>query len=107
MTFPAAPFPAPSSHQRSPFSFQNLPAQRCVRWYNSRMSKPRGNPNWCAPQLPSSADPTVSAFELQTKKLGLRPDDFVGSEDLKEWARKNKDQKFVPSDLLQAWGFNS
>ena len=58
------------------------------------MSKPRGNPNWCAPQLPSSADPTVSAFELQTKKLGLRPDDFVGSEDLKEWARKNKDQKF-------------
>jgi hypothetical protein len=48
----------------------------------------------------------VSAFELETKRLGLRPADFVDSASLKEWARKNKDQKFVPSDLLQAWGFN-
>ncbi|PYY14016.1 MAG: hypothetical protein DMG60_20815 [Acidobacteria bacterium] len=71
------------------------------------MYKPRGNPNWCAPQIPSSSEPTVSAFELETKKLGLSPDDFVGSAVLKEWARKNKDQRFVPSDLLQAWGFNS
>ena len=49
----------------------------------------------------------MSAFELETKKLGLSPEDFAGSAVLKEWARKNKDQKFVPSDLLQAWGFNS
>ena len=70
------------------------------------MHKPRGNPNWGAPQVPSSSEPTVSAFELETKRLGLRPADFVDSASLKEWARKNKDQKFVPSDLLQAWGFN-
>lgn len=49
----------------------------------------------------------MSAFELETKKLGLSPGDFASSALLKEWARKNKDQKFVPSDLLQAWGFNS
>src|SRR2546430_14468216 len=71
------------------------------------MYKPRGNPNWCAPQIPSSSEPTVSAFELETKKLGLSPDDFAGSAVLKEWARKNKDQRVGPSDLLQGWGFNS
>jgi len=49
----------------------------------------------------------VSAFELETQRLGLSPDDFVSSAHLKEWARKNKDQKFVPTDLLQAWGFHS
>ena len=71
------------------------------------MYKPRGNPNWCAPQFSNSSEPTVSAFELETQKLGLSPGDFASSALLKEWARKNKDQKFVPSDLLQAWGFNS
>jgi len=69
------------------------------------MSKQRGNPNWCQPQSLVPFSPALSAFELQTRKLGLSPDEFVSSEPLKEWARKNKDQKFVPSDLLQAWGF--
>jgi len=79
----------------------------CLQWYNSIMSKPRGNPNWCQPQPPSAYAATASEFELQTKKLALRPDEYVDSEALKEWARRNKDHKFVPSELLQAWGFNS
>jgi len=78
-----------------------------LQWYNSRMSKPRGNPNWCQPQPPSAYAATASEFELQTRKLALRPDEYVDSEALKEWARRNKDHKFVPSDLLQAWGFNT
>jgi hypothetical protein len=71
------------------------------------MSKPRGNPNWCQPLLSSDSTPVVSAFELQAKKLGLRPHQYVNSEPLREWARRNKDQRFVPSELLLAWGFNS
>ncbi|MBV9146467.1 MAG: hypothetical protein JO065_11150 [Acidobacteria bacterium] len=71
------------------------------------MSKQRGNPNWCQPQPLVSFPPVLSAFEMETRKLRLSPDEFVGSEPLKEWARKNKDQKFVPPDLLQAWGFTS
>ena len=70
-----------------------------------KMSKQRGNPNWFLP--PIAYSPVVSAFELQTQKLGLSPDEFIGSEALKEWARKNKDHRFVPADLLQAWGFTS
>ena len=76
-----------------------------VRLGRITMSKQRGNPNWCQPPGPCS--PVVSAFELQNRKLGLSPDEFVSSEPLKEWARKNRDHKFVPSDLLQAWGFTS
>jgi hypothetical protein len=38
--------------------------------------------------------------------LGLRPDQYLSSTALKEWVRSNKDDKYVPSDLLKAWGFN-
>jgi len=44
---------------------------------------------------------------MQTRKLALSPDQYVDSEALKEWARRNKDSKFVPSDLLLAWGFST
>jgi hypothetical protein len=30
----------------------------------------------------------------------------VNSAALKEWARANKDEKYVPSELLKAWGFD-
>jgi hypothetical protein len=71
------------------------------------MAKARGNPNWCRPEPLTPSTPSVSEFEHQTKKLGLSPDQFETSESLKEWARKNKDQKFVPPDLLRLWGFSS
>src|SRR5579864_2118150 len=35
----------------------------------------------------------------------LSPDQYETSDALREWARKNKDQKYVPLDLLEAWGF--
>jgi hypothetical protein len=34
------------------------------------------------------------------------PPEYEGSIPLQEWARKNKDQKYVPSNLLQAWGLD-
>jgi hypothetical protein len=45
------------------------------------------------------------AFELEVKRLQLTPADYAGSEELKEWVRKNKDQKYVPLDLLSTWKF--
>ena len=32
--------------------------------------------------------------------------EYESSIQLKEWVRKNKDQKYVPSDLLQAWNID-
>jgi hypothetical protein len=68
------------------------------------MAKKRGNPNWGKPDI--HAGPAVpTSFEEVVKKLRLSPADYEGSLTLKEWVRKNKDQKYIPDDLLKHWGF--
>ena len=44
-----------------------------------------------------------SSFEEVVKTLGLSPNEYEHSSQLKAWVQKNKDQKYVPPDLLQAW----
>ena len=68
------------------------------------MAKKRGNPNWGKPEVNTIPYSGTSSFEEVVKKLRLSPSDYEGSIHLQEWARKNKDQKYVPSNLLQAWG---
>jgi hypothetical protein len=70
------------------------------------VAKKRGNPNWGKPEVNTVPYAGVSSFEDMVKKLRLSPSEYEGSVPLKEWARKNKDQKYVPSSLLQAWGLD-
>ncbi len=65
----------------------------------------RGNPNWCrlAPMGTLAVSPPT--FESVAGALGLVPREFLDSIPLKEWVRRNKDHKYVPLDLLAAWGF--
>ena len=65
----------------------------------------RGNPNWGKPVPFGPVVPTVTSFEEAVKELELQPDQYLHSTRLREWARRNKDSKFVPESLLQAWGF--
>jgi len=37
--------------------------------------------------------------------LGLASEEYEDSTMLREWAPKNKNDRYVPSELLQAWGF--
>ena len=46
-----------------------------------------------------------STFEHVVRRLHLSPDEYATSAELKEWVRKNKDQKYVPLYLLDLWGF--
>ena len=39
------------------------------------------------------------------KEFKLQPDQYVHSTRLREWARKNKNSKYIPEPLLEAWGF--
>jgi hypothetical protein len=64
----------------------------------------RGNPNWGRPQALAVMPPGQSTFEQLVATLGLFPEEYEGSSVLKEWVRKNKDHKYVPLDLLRAWG---
>ncbi len=68
------------------------------------MAKKRGTPNWGKPGM--QAAPVVpTSFEEVVRKLRLSPADYEGSIQLKEWVRKNKDQKYIPDALLKIWGF--
>ena len=64
----------------------------------------RSNPNWTNPER-SAPGPSTNSFEETASALKLAPEEYVNSPALKEWARRNKDQKYVPTDLLEAWGF--
>ena len=45
-----------------------------------------------------------SEFERVVEALRLLPHEYLTSNALREWARQNKDYKYVPSELLKAWG---
>jgi len=68
------------------------------------MARKRGNPNWGKPELHAGPIGPTS-FEHVVRKLRLSPADYESSLTLKEWVRKNKDQKYIPDDLLKLWGF--
>jgi hypothetical protein len=67
------------------------------------VAKKRGNPNWGKPEVSSFPYTGVSSFEEVVRMLRLSPGEYEGSIQLKAWVQKNKDQKYVPSSLLQAW----
>ena len=67
------------------------------------MSKRRGNPNWGKPE-PLSGPVSLSDFEYLIKALRLSPEQYEDSAALRDWACKNMNHKYVPPDLLRAWG---
>ena len=69
------------------------------------MAKRRGNPNWGKPEPIGPVVPTITEFEQVVKEFKLAPDQFIRSTRLREGARKNKNSKYIPEPLLEAWGF--
>jgi hypothetical protein len=63
---------------------------------------PRGNPNWGKDQSEAPL-PTVCAFELKVRELGLSPDQYLRSEELRAWAAAHKNIRYIPETLLKAW----
>ena len=49
--------------------------------------------------------PTVTEFEQVVREYKLSPDQYLRSTRLREWARRNKNSKYIPEPLLEAWGF--
>jgi hypothetical protein len=69
------------------------------------MAKRRGNPNWGKPEPIGPVIPTVTEFEQVVREYKLTPDQYLRSTRLREWARRNKNSKYIPEPLLEAWGF--
>jgi hypothetical protein len=72
---------------------------------SANMAKRRGNPNWGKPEPIGPVVPTITEFEQVVKEFKLQPDQYIRSTRLREWARKNKNSKYIPEPLLEAWGF--
>jgi hypothetical protein len=47
----------------------------------------------------------ATSFDHVVAILGIGPEQYKDSAALKEWVRQNKDEKYVPPDLLKHWGF--
>ncbi|MCU1300065.1 MAG: hypothetical protein JWQ87_349 [Candidatus Sulfotelmatobacter sp.] len=69
------------------------------------MAKRRGNPNWGKPEPIGPIVPTITEFEQVVREYKLTPDQYLRSTRLREWARRNKNSKYIPEPLLEAWGF--
>ena len=61
-----------------------------------------GNPNWGKPDVPVSFLSTE--FEKQVEKLGLHPNEYQTSPQLRNWCLRNAKTHFVPEYLLKFWG---
>lgn len=73
-------------------------------WKDQPKKKRRGNPNWAKFALGALAEGVPCAWELELKKRKLTEEEAEGSRAMREWARRNFRQRFVPEDLLLRWG---
>ena len=85
-------------------AFEDVNANQILKDTKS-MAKRRGNPNWGKPEPIGPVVPTVTSFEQIVKEFKLSPDQYIRSTRLREWARRNKNSKYIPEALLEAWGF--
>ena len=61
-----------------------------------------GNTSWGKPNLSfEPAGPTE--FDEIVKRLKLQPAQYLESAELRDWARKYRQSRFVPESLLKAW----
>ena len=68
------------------------------------MAKRRGNPNWGKPEPIGPVVPTVTSFEQIVNEFKLSPDQYIRSTRLREWARRNKNSKYIPEALIDVVG---
>lgn len=70
------------------------------------MAKRPSNPNWGwgTPEPNGAVTPPMAEFQQVASEFNLQPDEYIGSTELRDWASRNKDSKFIPETLLKAWG---
>jgi hypothetical protein len=68
------------------------------------MPRKRGNPNWGRHTPPA---PVLSTeFEIQVRKLHLKPETYFFSAELRGWCQRNRNRFYIPEWLLKAWNIS-
>jgi len=65
----------------------------------------RGNSNPTTSRATAAPAFSASSFEKVVDSLKLSPEQYQRSTELREWVLRNKDDKYVPPELLKAFGF--
>jgi hypothetical protein len=63
------------------------------------------NRTFTKPETKRPLASTPNSFEQIVKELNLSPGEYRSSAELKEWVRRYKDERYVPPELLKAFGF--
>jgi hypothetical protein len=66
----------------------------------------RGNPSWGRGRPLVSAPALLTEFEMQVRELGLTPQMYATSRELKAWCERNKNHHYIPEWLLKAWNIS-
>ena len=69
------------------------------------MSPQRGTSNPVRAGATNPRPSSESSFERVVDSLKLSPEQYQSSAELREWVLQNKDHKYVPPELLKAFGF--
>jgi len=69
------------------------------------MRRHHGNRNFTKPEAIGPIVFSPSSFERIVTALRISPEEYRSSPKLKEWVRRNKDHRYVPPELLKAFGF--
>lgn len=69
------------------------------------MSSQRGTSNSAKTEAMNPRPSSESSFDRVVDSLKLSPEQYQSSAELREWVLQNKDHKYVPPDLLKAFGF--
>jgi hypothetical protein len=69
------------------------------------MAPQGGNANSTKSRTTDASAFSASSFERVVDSLKLSPEQYQTSTELREWVLRNKDHKYVPPDLLKAFGF--
>jgi hypothetical protein len=69
------------------------------------MAVPFASRRFTCPEAYKDIVPTGCSFDEVVANLHLSPHQYRDSRELKEWVRHNKNQRYVPTELLKAFGF--
>jgi hypothetical protein len=69
------------------------------------MAPQRATPNSARSDTTNPSPFSESSFERVVDSLKLSPEQYQTSTALREWVLQNKDHKYVPPELLKAFGF--
>ena len=67
------------------------------------MALKRGNPNWASGKVADVTPAIPTEFETVARGLKLDQKGYVNSERLREWCALNRNRRYVPEWLLEAW----